>query len=216
MGRWRVHLVAFATALSASVVLHGTASAQDLPPSPEPAPTAETSAEQALWLARLCVHEAGFHSPDDCRAIWRVLERGARRHRTTPIGFARRYSRTIFDTTRSDPRGWITRLDATGEEPAGFPTEVEHEVDGRRLTHRHPPWASFREDWLRTLAVCQRIVNGELRARCRAPDDWGGAMDAERAARLGLIPIPCGTTHNTFYARPQRSRPAARRVQIVP
>lgn len=215
--RWRVRVVAFATALTASLVLQGAVlrgrgSAQATPPGPA---TVETPAEQALWLARICVHEAGFRSPDDCRAIWRVFERGARRHRTTPIGFARRYSRTIFDQTRSDARGWITRLDETGNEPAGFPTVVEREVEGRRLSHRHPPWSSFRDDWLRTLAVAQRVVRGELPPRCRAPDDWGGAMDAERAARLGLIPIPCGDTHNTFYARPLRSRPAARRVQII-
>lgn len=51
------------------------------------------------------MHEAGFDSADDCRAIWRVLDRGARRHRTTPLAFARRYSRTVFDTTRTDPCG---------------------------------------------------------------------------------------------------------------
>lgn len=223
--RWCARVVVFATVLSASAVLHGTASAQEpspgAPSAPETAPesTGETGREtaemQALWLARICVHEAGFHSPDDCRAIWRVLERGARRHRTTPLGFARRYSRTVFDDTRTDPRGWITRLDATGQEPAGFPATVEREVDGRRRSHRHPPWSGFRDDWLRTLAASRRIVGGELRARCRAPDDWGGPMDAERAARLGLMPLVCGETQNTFYARPRRVRSRARAVQIA-
>ena len=215
-GEWCTRTVVFATVLSASVVLYTTAGAQDAgAPGTTPSPV-ETPEEQALWLARICVHEAGFHSPDDCRAIWRVLERGGRRHRTTPLAFARRYSRTVFDTTRTDPRGWITRLDASGEEPLGFPTRVEHELDGRRRTHRHPPWSSFREDWLRVLALSERIVRGELHARCRAPDDWGGPMDAERAARLGLTPISCGETQNTFYARPLRGRRAARAVQVMP
>lgn len=194
-----------ATAFAGAIVVVQSAStrAQEAPV-PE---VAAAPSEDALWLARICVHEAGWSSPEDCRAIWRVFERGARRHRTTPIGFARMYSRTVFDGTRRDPRGWITRLDASGNEPEGYPQFVERGDARRRLRHRHPPWSNYRADWLRVLAESERIVRGEVHARCR-PDDWGGAMDAERAARIGLVPVNCGETHNVFYTRPRRVRPS--------
>lgn len=215
---WRI--AAMATAFAGVVVVQGTSSyAQDaeahageLPALQAEDRATEDSAvdvhvpsDDALWLARICVHEAGWSSPDDCRAIWRVFERGARRHRTTPIGFARMYSRTVFDGTRQDPRGWITRLDASGDEPAGYPRFAEHTVNGRRLRHRHPPWSNYRDAWLEVLALSERVVQGRARARC-SPDDWGGAMDAERAARIGLVPVNCGETHNLFYVRPRRVR----------
>lgn len=38
---------------------------------------------------------------------------------------------------------------------------------------------------------------------CASPvHDWGGAMDRERANRIGLIEVECGETSNDFYARP--------------
>lgn len=204
---WRV--AALATAFAGAVIVTQSASSEaqevGVDVVEDSAVDVHVPSDDALWLARICVHEAGWSSPDDCRAIWRVFERGARRHRTTPIGFARMYSRTIFDGTRQDPRGWITRLDARGDEPAGYPRFAEHTVDGRRLRHRHPPWSNYRDAWLEVLSLSERVVQGRARARC-SPDDWGGAMDAARAARIGLVPVNCGETHNLFYVRPRRVR----------
>ena len=205
---WRMAVMATAFAGAIVVVQSASTRAQEaVTTTPE---VVHSPSDDALWLARICVHEAGWSSPDDCRAIWRVFERGAHRHRTTPIGFARMYSRSIFDGARSDPRGWITRLDASGNEPEGYPQVVEHGATRRRLRHRHPPWSNYRADWLGVLAESERIVRGEVHARCR-PDDWGGAMDAERAARIGLVAVNCGETHNVFYTRPRRMRPSPSR-----
>lgn len=162
--------------------------------------------DTALLLARTCVHEAGWRSPEDCAAIWRVWLAGAEREGLSPASFGRAYSRRLL-VLRSVARTWAAHLERSGSEPVGWPrTRVVRDGASARV-ELHAPWSAYRERWLGVLAVCDAIVRGEgpaLPESC-APTDWGGpGLDDERAARIGLVEVDCGDTANRYYVRPSR------------
>jgi hypothetical protein len=170
----------------------------------------------------------------DCAAIHEVLLRGAlhldamrtERHAregrpVAPLGperayirFAHAYSTRVFIATEGDGNRWAADLRSDGSEPVGW--RHDHNVcrDGVcRIVHG-PSWArSGREAWLYVYALAGELVTRTLDdveswSPCAsAIDDWGGRMDHEHAASIGLIPVACGadgSTANTFYARPGR------------
>lgn len=142
---------------------------------------------EALALARLCLHEAGWDSPDDCRAIYAVaLNRGA----SIRAGFGRHL---FAGTTRRAP--WILELDASGNAP---PHMVGASWTRDRGTH-----PSRRDAWLALLEECRRIVTEPAVCAARG---WGNAHDMERARLLGrtLAPIDCGDTRNIYYVEAPR------------
>ena len=155
----------------------------------------------ALVLARVCANEAGWDALDDCAAIYDVLRGGAARHGMTLRAFAHAYSGRALRGQTSRP--WMAALREDGGEPLGWPTMRTVRTGGVVRVERHPSWSGYRAQWLALLDYARALVSGAVTSRCEEPPhDWGGDMDHERAERIGLIPVACGTTRNTFYLRP--------------
>jgi hypothetical protein len=166
-----------------------------------------------LALARLCASEVGFPERlsdgrwqfyDDCAAIYQAIQTGADNTDMRWQSFARAYSGRVFDQTLTHARSWVAHLRVDGREPHNWPTQrFIPQRDGTVRVERHAPWNAFREAWLALYEHAGRIIAGEVIAPCESTiSDWGGAMDRERAERIGLIPVVCGTTRNDFYIRP--------------
>jgi hypothetical protein len=167
----------------------------------------------ALALARICRHEAGFPPRrgrgarawwdfgDDCPAIFAVLERvraamEAHRDRLVSLPEAvHAYSRgRIYDRSRTDGSCDVAWLDESGDEPACWRGSI--------------PWSRRRDAWLAVLEHARAIVARQVTDRCDAPPlHWGcgevqtarGCRDHERAARAGWSRVSCGRTDNWFY-----------------
>lgn len=178
-----------------------------------PAKAQQSRLTEQLALARICASEAGLPERrpeggwrfyDDCPAIHSVIEFGASQMDMGWLGFARAYSRRVVGQTITGPRAWVAHLRPDGAEPHGWPTQrFVPQRDGTVRVERHAPWAAYREAWLALYDHAGAVLRGEVVAPCEGPvSDWGGSMDAERAARIGLIPVMCGTTRNNFYLRP--------------
>jgi hypothetical protein len=171
----------------------------------------------ALLLARICVSEAGWYCWDtgDGLAIHEVLLRGAEREGMRYESFARTYARRATGTvpTTSPRTAWVAGLWDDGRPPTAWPVSTfVRQRDGSARVVPHPPWAAYRARWLGILARAREVVGLSLATSgewsvCGAPvHDWGGAMDRERATRIGLIEVECGQTANDFYARPSQMR----------
>lgn len=188
---------------------------------PRPRLPAETDSD-ALALARICRHEAGFpprrgrgarawwDHGDDCPAIYAVIERvraSLAWHREVHVTVAEAvhaYSRgRVYDRTRTDASCDVAWLDEAGTEPQCWRGDV--------------PWSHRREAWLATVEHARAIVAGQITHRCAAPPlHWGcgrfppghvregewRCRDHERAARAGWVEVSCGRTDNAFYALP--------------
>jgi len=156
----------------------------------------------ALVLARVCAHEAGWESLSDCSAIYEVLRGGAERHGMTLRAYAYAYSGRALRGQTSRP--WMAALREDGAEPAGWPrTRYVVQRDGSARASAHPPWSGYRAQWMALLAHARGLLAGEVASSCvEPPHDWGGSMDAARATRIGLVPVDCGVTRNRFYLRP--------------
>lgn len=142
----------------------------------------------AVVLARVCAHEAGWSALADCAAIYDVIWSGAARHGMSFRSYAYAYSGRALRGQTSRP--WAGALREDGREPVGWPM-------------RGPSWSGYRAQWLALLDYARALVAGDAASTCaQTPHDWGGDMDSERASRLGLIPVDCGTTRNHFYLRP--------------
>jgi len=164
--------------------------------------SAQRRDSDALVLARVCAHEAGWDALEDCAAIHAVLSGGAERHGMTLRAYAYAYSGRALRGQTSRP--WMAALREDGSEPAGWP-RVRYVVrrDGSARAAAHPAWSGYRAQWLALLAYARLLVAGDVASSCvEPPHDWGGSMDAARATRIGLIPVSCGGTRNQFYLRP--------------
>lgn len=153
------------------------------------APVSANQEADALVLARVCVHEAGWTSIADCAAIHEVLRNGAERTHMSFASYAHAYSgRALAGRTT---RPWVIELHASGAAPHGI-------TSGQ--------WHARRADWLALLEHARSIVAGDEASGCAEPvHDWGSPThDRERARRLGLVPVDCGDTRNDFYARPSQ------------
>lgn len=166
-----------------------------------------------LALARICASEAGFPERreeggwrfyDDCPAIYAAIGFGATQMDMRWQGFARAYSGRVFDQTLTHNRSWVAHLRPDGSEPHNWPTQrFVPQRDGTSRVLPHAPWRAYREAWMALYQHAGEVIRGEVVAPCEGPvSDWGGAMDRERAERIGLIPVQCGTTQNDFYIRP--------------
>ena len=170
----------------------------------------------------------------DCAAIHEVLLRGALHterlrldraahdgrttrpldHEHAYIRFAHLYSTRVFTAVETDTNRWAADLRSDGSEPLGWRRDRDVCVDGVCRIVRGPSWArTGRDAWFHVYALAGDLVALTLDdvttwSPCEsAIDDWGGRMDHEHAAAIGLIPISCGpegATANTFYARPGR------------
>jgi len=176
-----------------------------------------------LILARMCAHEASLpvlvdgewrqtrHHDlawgADCWIIHTVILRGAHRiqqdhpEMSLPRAYvisAQNYSHgRIIHPPATDGNRWAADLRPDGRPPVGW-----HGL----------PWSHMRASWLHVYEVTDAIVRTPLEAldggltplHCDGRvDDWGGRMDREHAAAIGLIELHCeGNPVNFAYRRP--------------
>jgi hypothetical protein len=141
-------------------------------------------ADDAVDLARLSVHEAGWDSLADCDGIAAVLINGGVRTGMTPTAFARVYSpRFAAQTT---PRAWVWRLDRRAHDPL-----------------LHISWATYRPRWL---ALIERAGAALAAPPVCAATDWSSPAHMRRRIRDGaaLRVIDCGPSLNSFAIRGER------------
>ena len=152
-----------------------------------------------VLLARICVSEAGWQCWDsgDGLAIYEVLSTGAARYGVPFATYARRYAPRATGVRPSEGRtSWVAQLQASGVRPVAWPSTS--------------PWHLYRPQWFDVLETAEDVLSLDgSRAREWSPcasevHDWASSSEPsrQRASRLGLIPVNCGTTLNRFYARP--------------
>lgn len=160
-----------------------------------------------VLLARICVSEAGWRCWDtgDGLAIYEVLSSGAARYGMSFSAYARHYAPRATGIRPAEGRtAWVAQLHATGARPPAWPSTS--------------PWSRYRPQWLDVLETAEEVLSLDAaRAREWSPctssvHDWASQAERsqERAARLGLVRVPCGGTLNHFYARPSVVRGEAR------
>lgn len=165
----------------ALVLLAGSAGAQD---APRPRPDAsQPRLTDQLALARICASETGLTgAPEECGAIYEVLQDRMRRQHWTFLSAARRYSSSVFDTARTDPRAWVTDLSPHGRQPRGWPVAFVS-------------WSSYgRPRWQSLYETAGRVIAGEVRHDCEMPPHFWGmrtGIDRERAVRFGWQEVAC-------------------------
>lgn len=138
--------------------------------------------DPAVVLARVCVKEAGFDSPQDCSAIRVVLQRVGR---GDVVRGARLYTPATFLPHRLGERPWIAFLRGDGERPSMWPGSMD--------------WARYAPRWLALVEHARLVLASPL--WCGA-DHWGDrAQDYRRALAYGWVPADCGTTRNLFWTR---------------
>jgi hypothetical protein len=146
--------------------------------------SAAAQPDDALDLARLAVHESGWEHPAEAAAIYAVAVNGAERTGMTWPRWLRVHSRRF--AARQVTRSWVYRLDRRGSDP-----------------HAGISWAAHRDRWLAILAAADAAIAAPPVCVART---WGSAADAARVVRLGLplVPVSCGVTRNTYFARRAR------------
>jgi hypothetical protein len=161
-----------------------------------------------LALAVLTVSEAGWEAEADMLGIHAVILRTQQRIGGSYVGAAGAYARRLIGRQGQISRPWLWDLNSRGTEPARWPTETWVSTSRGAERRPHAPWSVFRERWLATYERAGQVVEYRLDdwstwGPCdRVPDDWGGAMDMERARRLGLVQLACPGTANAFFVRP--------------
>ena len=148
-------------------------------------------------LARVAIHESGWHDTGDMEAIHAVILGVAERRGLTYRLAAHAYAGGALDGTSAKP--WASELTPACREPASWPPPP------------HNRWPAYRERCLAAFARARETVAGLRVHACDvAPHDWGGDCDVPRARRLGLIEIDCGLgdveTLNHYYLRPSLVR----------
>lgn len=154
-----------------------------------PAPV-DAQSDDALWLARICVHESGWDSLDDCAGIHAVLTRTAERRGVSYLTALRSYSPRFYAGTSARP--WARLLADSDAPPAGLGASWRH-PRGDGLLSRRDAFAVVLEH-------CRRIM---AEPPTCAADDWGTARDHERARLAGrrFRFVDCGSTRNLFSQR---------------
>jgi hypothetical protein len=141
----------------------------------------------ALWLARLSVHEAGWTHLRDVDGIHAVVANTQREGEPYLQAMHRRTGYRLL--TRSTDRLWALHLQYQREAPL-------HWV---RL-----PWAGrYRARFGHVLDRARQAVTGQGEQICpRAPIAWGGRMDSAGFRQRGWVKLDCGETKNGFWGLP--------------
>lgn len=172
--------------------------------------TAQRRPSDLELLVRTAVHEAGWEDTGDMEAIYAVLTAGAEREGIRFSSYARAYSTRLHSGDVS--RRWAAELTEDCAAPPSWPRFTYRRHGDTVAVRPHAPWSAYRARCLEAVARGRRVLAGELTHRCeRTPHDWGGRVDRERAARLGLVllrcePGPAGPTRGDYYARPSLLR----------
>ncbi len=160
---------------------------------------AEAQADHVL-LARTCVSEAGWASPQDCAGIAAVIQGIADRD---GVSFARAWALASPRLAAcSVSRRWLCGLTERCVEPANWPRVVV-ERDGR--VRPHPPWSAYRERCLAAMDSA-RFVLAHPGGFCGGvtPRAWGDDRDVRIRERLSTertwVDVECGETVLRFGA----------------
>lgn len=134
------------------------------------------ASDDAVTLARLCVHEAGWDSPADCALIHAVLmgivERDGVTYEQAAELAAPRLARCMVS------RRWVCGLDEDAARPAYWPLAS---------------WETHRPQWLDILDHAQRVISGEVESPCSStPRVWGSAADVARGRGRGFTWVDAG------------------------
>lgn len=158
------------------------------------------SRSDALILAALSVHEAGWYADDDMRGIHAVLVTLAEDWSTTFSGAACRHSRRFMEGRTARP--WASDLVEDCTTPARWPTTVVVRDGDTVRVAAHPPFANFCERWLGRLALAHRILAAP--PVTREAHTWGGRLDFSEGRRRALsgtrvfVEVVIGETRNHF------------------
>jgi hypothetical protein len=142
--------------------------------------------DDALWLARCMVNEAGFWAVNDHLALAAVLKKQARRLRVSTADIVQMYCGGLRPNKKHNRRHrWILELNIRGTEPKHWIAN-----DGK--------WKWYRDQWYTLLILADLALHPKAHDPCggRAAH-WGGKMDTPDKS---LIRIDCGPTRNIFYA----------------
>lgn len=153
--------------------------------------------DDALLLARVCIHEAGWEDTGDCEAIHAVILGVSERRGISYRRAAFAYAGGALD--RHGAKAWAAELTPACREPASWPDPP------------HNGWPAYVDRCRAAFARAREVYEGTRSHACPAdPHDWGGPIDRPRARRLGLIRIDCSAgdveTLNDFYLRPSLVR----------
>ncbi len=138
--------------------------------------------DEALALARLTVHEAGWDSPADVGLIHGVL-RGIQERDRVSFRRAVELASPPWARGATAPR-WALALRADGEQPRWWAAAS---------------WPAHRDRWLALLEHARRVVGGEIPGPCREPPRvWGSPEDVARGLERGRrwIDAGCEGTRN--------------------
>lgn len=166
--------------------------------------------EDEGWVSRRTREPWG----GDCWVIHEVFLRGAAREHMSYGAFARAYSGSVFEPITIAEQARVHRGESLSGEGVWNRWASFLVPDGRRqpVGWVHLPWArphGGRDAAAFALELARSIVQhtlADVRAWsvCAGPvDDWGGRMDREHAASIGLRQISCHVpTANDAYSRP--------------
>ncbi len=136
------------------------------------------ASDDGLTLARLAVHESGWHNPEEAAAIYAVAVHGGERTGMTWQRWLAVHSPRFSGHTVA--RSWVYRLDRAAHDPrAGI------------------SWDVHRPLWLAYLAAADAAINGEPVCVARS---WGSTEDYARRRARGIFDrvVDCGRTANVY------------------
>ncbi len=138
-------------------------------------------------VARLTVSES-FANTDDARVITWIVAHGARRR---GVSIAQYVATVHHRHTRNAARPWLAGLDASMQQPAGWPASVSWAERGA------PAWTRRLEEVRRYMAEDEHGCDGQ-------PVTWAGTMDTPGLRRWearGYRVLRCGPTRNRIVGR---------------
>lgn len=139
-------------------------------------------------VARLTVSESSFANTDDARVITWIVAHQARRR---GVSIAQYVATVHHRHTRNERRPWLAGLDASMQQPAGWPDSVSWADRGAPA-------------WTRRLEAVRAALADDSHGCSSAPSTWGGTIDLARIHRMeaaGWVRVRCGRTANFFLAR---------------
>lgn len=123
--------------------------------------------DEALWLARSCIGEAGWnaYSTGECAAIWHVYSKRGEINGKGTLWTARKYSSAIKRGSHQRNK-WVMHLNGT-ERPRKWPRNLN--------------WSKYRERWIKTLSHAKDFVSGVVADPLPVAVHYGSRIDRHRA-----------------------------------
>ncbi len=142
-----------------------------------------------VWLARSCIGEAGFHSPDECIAIAWVYATRTMQKQVDFTYMVQQYSAPLKRLkNRVHKRVWIFHLNAEGTRPRHWP--------------KHLRWKPYREKWIALLNTLDSWAQGHKPNPLPGANHFGSRTDKPGTYWVRLK-TPDGF-RNRFYRAKQK------------